>query len=144
MADRPRRPDRPAARRADLPPGRPVWVTLSPDADSGEPIQWAFARDLLAAALHAPEAMVDIRACISPNCAEAEDELGTGTRILTIMLGPPDACARFEARRPVSPLSSPRSTSWCPAGRKPPTSTTTPSSPTCSAGREAPEDTQLT
>jgi hypothetical protein len=78
----------------------PYAVTLSLDAGTGEPIRWTFARDLLAAALHAPEGMGDVRAWISPNRTEDDDEIGPGSRILTIMLGPPEACAHFEASAP--------------------------------------------
>src|ERR1700749_4997442 len=52
----------------------PYAVTMSLDAGTGEPIDWTFARDLLAAALHAPEGAGDVRAWpCTASSAEATD-----------------------------------------------------------------------
>jgi hypothetical protein len=81
--------------------GDPYAVTLSLDTGTGEPVMWTFARDLLAAALHAPEGDGDVRAWPSLVSADpADDNAEAVARILTIVLGPPDACARFEASAP--------------------------------------------
>jgi len=74
----------------------PYAVRMSFDTGIGEPVEWAFSRDLLAAALHAPEGIGDVRAW--PSAASGTGTgTGTGEKILTIVLGPPDGYARFEA-----------------------------------------------
>jgi hypothetical protein len=77
----------------------PYAVTVSLDVNLDEPVVWAFGRDLLAAALHGPEGIGDVRAWPSAVSAEveAEEEDGSWEKILNIVLGPPSECARFEA-----------------------------------------------
>jgi hypothetical protein len=72
----------------------PYAVRMSFGTGIGEPVEWAFSRDLLAAALHAREGIGDVRAWPS---AASGTGTGTGEKILTIVLGPPDGFARFEA-----------------------------------------------
>jgi Streptomyces sporulation and cell division protein, SsgA len=67
----------------------PYAVRMSLDTGTGEPVEWVLGRDLLAAALHGREGIGDVRAW----CSAAP---GSGERILTIVLGPPGGCARFE------------------------------------------------
>lgn len=76
----------------------PYAVRMSFDAGLGEPVEWFLGRDLLAAALHAPEGIGDVRAW--PSAAPAASPgngAGTGEKILNIVLGSPDGYARFEA-----------------------------------------------
>jgi hypothetical protein len=68
----------------------PYTVKMAFDAGTGEPVEWAFSRDLLAAALHGREGIGDVRAW--PSVASAD-----GEKILNIVLGPPTGSARFEA-----------------------------------------------
>jgi len=77
----------------------PYAVRVSLDVSLDEPVVWAFSRDLLAAALHGPEGIGDVRAWPSAVSAEveAEEEDGSWEKILNIVLGPPSECARFEA-----------------------------------------------
>lgn len=76
----------------------PYAVKVSIDAGRDEPVEWVFGRDLLAAALDAPEGIGDVRAWPSAEpSARAEGEAGTAEKILTIVLGPPSGYARFEA-----------------------------------------------
>ena len=67
----------------------PYAIRMSFDAGTGEPVKWTFSRDLLAAALHGREGIGEVRAW--PSVASA-----TGEKTLTIVLGPPGGCARFE------------------------------------------------
>jgi hypothetical protein len=66
----------------------PYAVRMSLDVSLDEPVVWAFDRDLLAAALHAPAGIGEVRAWPSG---------GAGEKILNIVLGPPSGRARFEA-----------------------------------------------
>jgi hypothetical protein len=66
----------------------PYAVRMSLDVSLDEPVVWAFDRDLLAAALHAPAGIGEVRAWPS---AEAQE------KILNIVLGPPSGRARLEA-----------------------------------------------
>jgi hypothetical protein len=76
----------------------PYAVRMSFNVGLDEPVEWAFGRDLLAAALLAPEGIGDVRAWPSAaSTACAEDGTDTGEKILNIVLGPPAGCARFEA-----------------------------------------------
>lgn len=68
----------------------PYAVKMAFDAGTGEPVEWAFSRDLLAAALHRREGIGDVR--VWPSAPSAG-----GKKILNIMLGPPGGWARFEA-----------------------------------------------
>lgn len=67
----------------------PYAVKLSLDTGTGEPVKWILDRDLLAAGLHGRAGIGEVRAW--PSAA-----FSGGTKILTIVLGPPDGCARFE------------------------------------------------
>jgi hypothetical protein len=74
----------------------PYAVRVSLDVSLDEPVVWAFDRGLLAAALHAPAGIGDVRAWPSAS-APAGEEAGSREKILNIVLGPPSECARFEA-----------------------------------------------
>lgn len=74
----------------------PYAVRVSLDVSLDEPVVWVFDRDLLAAALHGPEGIGDVRAWPSAP-APAGEEAGSWEKILNIVLGPPSECARFEA-----------------------------------------------
>jgi hypothetical protein len=71
----------------------PYAVRMSLDSDMGKPVQWFISRDLLAAAMHAPEGIGDVRAWPSP----AEKGASTGRKTLNIELGPPDGYVHLEA-----------------------------------------------
>ena len=75
----------------------PYAVIVSLDVSLDEPVVWAFGRDLLAAALHGPEGIGDVRAWPSAVFPAAGEEAGSWEKILNIVLGPPSECARFEA-----------------------------------------------
>jgi hypothetical protein len=75
----------------------PYAVRVSLDVSLDEPVVWAFSRDLLAAALHGPEGIGDVRAWPSAVSAAAGEEAGSWEKILNIVLGSPSECARFEA-----------------------------------------------
>ncbi len=70
----------------------PYAITMSLDAGRAEPVEWTFSRDLLTAALHAPEGMGDVRAWPSP-AGKAERR----EKVLNIELASPDGHALFEA-----------------------------------------------
>jgi hypothetical protein len=67
----------------------PYAVRMSLDTGMDEPVEWFLGRDLLAAALHGREGIGEVRAW--PSVAST-----AGEEILTIVLGPPGGCARFE------------------------------------------------
>jgi hypothetical protein len=67
----------------------PYVVKMSLDTGTDEPVEWILGRDLLAAALHGREGIGDVRAW--PSAASE-----SGEKVLTIVLGPPGGCARFE------------------------------------------------
>ena len=75
----------------------PYAVRVSLDVSLDEPVVWAFGRDLLAAALHGPEGIGDVRAWPSAVSDAAGEEAGSWEKILNILLGSPSECARFEA-----------------------------------------------
>jgi hypothetical protein len=75
----------------------PYAVRVSLDVSLDEPVVWVFDRDLLAAAVHAPVGIGDVRAWPSAVSAAAGEEAGCWEKILNIVLGPPSECARFEA-----------------------------------------------
>jgi hypothetical protein len=76
----------------------PYAVRMLLDAGRTEPVEWILSRDLLAAALHAPQGLGDVRAWPSTApAAWAEEADGAGEKILNVELGPPDGYARFEA-----------------------------------------------
>jgi hypothetical protein len=67
----------------------PYAIRMSLDTGLEEPVVWALDRDLLTAALHAPEGIGDVR--LWPSVTPGGDKL------LNIELGPPSGYARFEA-----------------------------------------------
>lgn len=76
----------------------PYAVAMSLDTGADQPVQWTFARDLLAGALLAPAGMGDVQAWPSATSAAAtENGAGAGEKFLNIMLSSPDGSARFEA-----------------------------------------------
>jgi hypothetical protein len=76
----------------------PYAVTMLLYSGADEPVTWTFCRELLAAALLGPAGMGDVQAWpATAVAASAEDGAGTGEKIINIMLGSPDGCARFEA-----------------------------------------------
>jgi len=76
----------------------PYAVKMAFHVGTDEPVEWALARDLLAAALHSPEGIGDVRAW--PSDPAAED----GTGILNISMTSPFGHAQFEA--PASAVAS--------------------------------------
>ena len=76
----------------------PYAVTMLLYAGADEPVKWTFCRELLAVALLGPAGMGDVQAWpATAHAASAEDGAGPGEKIINIMLGSPDGCARFEA-----------------------------------------------
>ena len=71
----------------------PYAVRMSLDTGTGKPVQWFISRDLLAAAMYAPEGIGDVRAWPSLS----EKGAGIGRKTLNIELGPPDGYMLFEA-----------------------------------------------
>jgi Streptomyces sporulation and cell division protein, SsgA len=67
----------------------PYAVGMSLDTGAAEPVEWILGRDLLAEALHGRVGIGDVRAWPSTS--------HSGAKVLTIVLGPPGGCARFEA-----------------------------------------------
>lgn len=70
----------------------PYAVRMSLDTDTDKSVQWFISRDLLAAAMFAPEGVGDVRAWPSL----AEKGAGTGRKTLNIELGLPDGYVHFE------------------------------------------------
>jgi hypothetical protein len=66
----------------------PYAIGMSFDVGTDEPVNWMFSRELLAAALHAPEGLGSVKAW--PSASEG------GEKILNLVLGPPGGYARFE------------------------------------------------
>jgi sporulation and cell division protein SsgA len=76
----------------------PYAVTMLLHAGADEPVKWTFGRELLTVALLGPAGMGDVQAWpATAPAASGEDGAGTGEKIINIMLGSPDGCARFEA-----------------------------------------------
>jgi Streptomyces sporulation and cell division protein, SsgA len=75
----------------------PYAIRMSLDVSLDEPVVWAFDRDLLAAALHAPAGIGEVRAWPSAASALPGKGADAGEKILNIVLGPPSGRARFEA-----------------------------------------------
>jgi hypothetical protein len=82
----------PLTARLDYDTQDPYAIVLSLDAGREEPVEWTFSRELLAAALHAPEGIGDVRAWPSKSGQGAVQE-----KVLNIELGSPDGHALFEA-----------------------------------------------
>src|ERR1700761_3129716 len=74
----------------------PYAVTLTLDTGADRPVVWSLRRDMIAAALHSPEGLGDVRAW-PVSVPAAAGETAPDAQILVIELGPPDGCARFEA-----------------------------------------------
>jgi hypothetical protein len=75
----------------------PYAVMMTLDTGADQPVQWSFARDLLAAALLAPAGMGDVQAWpAAVSAGAADDEAGADGKFLNIMLSSPDGRARFE------------------------------------------------
>jgi hypothetical protein len=76
----------------------PYAVRMSFETGLGEPVEWTFGRDLLAAALRGPEGLGDVRAWpTAASAASPGSAAGVREKVLNIVLGPPSGCARFEA-----------------------------------------------
>jgi Streptomyces sporulation and cell division protein, SsgA len=78
----------------------PYAIKMAFHVGTDEPVEWTFARDLLAAALHSREGIGDVQAWPSaapgePEVVEAEAAAGPG--ILNIVMTSPFGQARFEA-----------------------------------------------
>ena len=72
--------------------GDPYAVRMVFHAGTDEPVEWIFARDLLAAGLGKPSGLGDVRAWPSPSGA------GDGEAVLNIVLSSPFGRAHFETR----------------------------------------------
>jgi hypothetical protein len=87
----------------------PYAVRMAFHVGTDEPVEWIFARDLLAAGIESPQGEGDVRVWPSPmSCAETDDldvigavEIegppGTGGQVLNIELSSPFGQAHFEA-----------------------------------------------
>jgi hypothetical protein len=82
----------PLTARLDYDTQDPYAIVLSLDAGREEPVEWTFSRELLAAALHAPEGIGDVRCWPSRTAKSAG-----GEKVLNIELASPDGHALFEA-----------------------------------------------
>jgi hypothetical protein len=80
----------------------PYAVKMAFHVGTDEPVEWALARDLLAAALHSPEGIGDVQAWPSAGRGDAAAEDGAG--ILNISMTSPFGHAQFEA--PASAVAS--------------------------------------
>jgi hypothetical protein len=70
----------------------PYAIKMAFHIGTDEPVEWTFARDLLAAALHSREGIGDVQAWPS-----ADGALGDGSDILNIAMTSPFGHAQFEA-----------------------------------------------
>jgi len=79
----------------------PYAVRMAFHVGTDEPVEWIFARDLLAAGIESRQGEGDVQVWPSPvSCAEAGDQDGigeTGGKILNIELSSPFGQAHFEA-----------------------------------------------
>ncbi|SRR5579871_1246128 len=81
----------------------PYAVRMAFHVGTDEPVEWIFARDLLAAGIESPQGEGDVRVWPSPrSCAEADDAdgcaaPGAGGIVLNIVLSSPFGKAHFEA-----------------------------------------------
>jgi Streptomyces sporulation and cell division protein, SsgA len=96
----------------------PYAVVMSLDTHADEPVQWTLCRDLLAAALLAPQGIGDVRAWPSAS-GTSENGAGAGEKILNIVLGPPNGCARFETDAAGVEAFLARAYELVPAGQEP-------------------------
>jgi hypothetical protein len=89
----------------------PYAVRMSFDSGLPKPVEWAFDRDLLAAALHGPEGVGDVRAWPSPGRTAVD-------KIMNIVLGNLDGYARFETSAAEIELFLARTFELVPAGQE--------------------------
>jgi hypothetical protein len=77
----------------------PYAVKMAFHVGTDEPVEWALARDLLAAALHSHEGIGDVQAWPSAALPDptAEDGTAAGSGILNISMTSPFGHAQFEA-----------------------------------------------
>ena len=81
----------------------PYAVRMAFHVGTDEPVEWIFARDLLAAGIESRQGEGDVQVWPSPvSCAEADDldvigPAGTGGKVLNIELSSPFGQAHFEA-----------------------------------------------
>ena len=90
----------------------PYAVRLSVDTGTGAPVEWTFARGLLAAALYRAEGIGDVRAWPSQTDS-------SGEKTMNIELGPPGECARFKARTAGIKRFLERTYELVPSGKEP-------------------------
>jgi hypothetical protein len=74
----------------------PYAVTMSLNTGLDEPVDWTFARDLLAGAQHGPEGIGDVRAWPTGVSAGADTDASAADNTIYIMLGSPAGYAVFE------------------------------------------------
>src|SRR5216683_6375399 len=74
----------------------PYAIRMAFHVGMDEPVEWIFARDLLAAGLKSREGAGDVRVWPSA-AADADDELGVEGDVLNIELSSPFGQAHFEA-----------------------------------------------
>jgi hypothetical protein len=94
----------------------PYAVKMAFHVGTDEPVEWALARDLLAAALHSPEGIGDVRAW--PSVAPGDPAAADGAGILNISMTSPFGHAQFEA--PAAAVASFLHHTFriCPAGQE--------------------------
>jgi hypothetical protein len=103
----------PLTARLDYRSQDPYAVSMSLDAGRADPVEWTFSRELLTAALHAPEGIGDVRAW--PSKARSAG----GEKVLNIELGSPDGHALFEASATQIGAFLARTYELVPAGQEP-------------------------
>jgi hypothetical protein len=81
----------------------PYAIRMAFHIGAGEPVEWIFARDLIAAGLDSPEGTGDVRAWPSSGMARepaadglADEDAAAGHEILNIEVSSPSGCAHFE------------------------------------------------
>jgi Streptomyces sporulation and cell division protein, SsgA len=104
----------PLTARLDYKSQDPYAIKMSLDAGRAEPVEWTFSRDLLTAALHAPEGHGDVRAWPSMSGPGEPQE-----KVLNIELGSPDGHALFEASAAGIGAFLARTYEVVPAGQEP-------------------------
>jgi hypothetical protein len=90
----------------------PFAIRMSFDTGLDKPVEWAFDRDLLAAALNGPEGIGDVRAW--PSARDGADS----EQILNIVLTTPAGYSRFEASAAEIEAFLGRTYELVPAGRE--------------------------
>jgi Streptomyces sporulation and cell division protein, SsgA len=75
----------------------PYAIRMAFHVGTDQPVEWALARDLLAAALHSREGIGDVQAWPSASCdLAAEEGTAAGGTILNIAMTSPFGAAQFE------------------------------------------------